>query len=360
MLKGDISIELAKEHFQRVATISQSSLYTQQLLRYPSNSQEAAPKLMIDELVLENFKGFRSLELKGLKPVNLVVGHNNTGKTSLLEGILLLCQPTRGPELPNLFRANQGSPDLRYFPWLLRDGATDRKAVLQAKERSIVQSVLVKPQDGTKLPDAFYGPVTFLGRLGVWMSSVQLNLICRTVSVQYRDHGSLVSLIGKAYRKRGGEETFQRILATIDSRIKKVRIDPGEDGNQVVVDIGLSELLPLAQVGQGVYRLATIVADIIGEQSSVLLIDEIENGLHHSVQKQIWTGLAEVAKELSVQIFATTHSGECLHAAHRAFLERPSYDLGVVQLFRNDAGVQGRVLDREHIEAAIAADIELR
>jgi predicted ATP-dependent endonuclease of OLD family len=184
--------------------------------------------------------------------------------------------------------------------------------------------------------------------------------ICRVVSVQHRDPQSLVLLVGKAYRKRGGEETFQKLLAKIDSRITKVRIDPGEDGNQIVVDIGLSELLPLAQVGQGVYRLATILADIIGEKTDVLLIDEIENGLHHSVQKQVWTGLAEVAKELNVQIFATTHSGECLQAAHRAFLERETYDLGVIQLFRTEKGDQGRLLDKELIEAAIEANIELR
>jgi predicted ATP-dependent endonuclease of OLD family len=78
------------------------------------------------------------------------------------------------------------------------------------------------------------------------------------------------------------------------------------------------------------------------------------------VQKQVWTGLAAAAKELNVQIFATTHSGECLQAAHKAFLERHPYDLGVIQLFRTEEGVQGRLLDKEHIEAAIKADIELR
>ena len=67
-----------------------------------------------------------------------------------------------------------------------------------------------------------------------------------------------------------------------------------------------------------------------------------------------------MAKELKVQIFATTHSGECLHAAHKAFVERQPYDLGVIQVFRGEDGVQGRVLDEEHLEAAIAADIELR
>jgi predicted ATPase len=317
---------------------------------------------MIEELVLENFRGFRLLDLKGLKPVNLVVGHNNTGKTSLLEGILLLCQVTRGGELPGMFRANQGRPDLRYFPWLVHDGAPVRRAILKCKEGSVETSLVLTTRDPAQdaVLDGSNRVIAHLGHLLVLARQQQRNLTCRVVSVQHRDPGSIVALIGKAYRRRGGEETFQRILATVDSRIKKVRIDPGDDGNQVVVDIGLSELLPLSQAGQGVYRLAAILADIIGEQPSVLLIDEIENGLHHSVQKQVWMGLAEVAKELNVQIFATTHSGECLHAAHKAFLERQAYDLGVVQLFRVDEGVQGRLLDKEHIEAAIAADIELR
>jgi hypothetical protein len=341
---------------------------------------------MIEELVLENFRGFRSLDLKDLKPVNLIVGHNNTGKTSLLEGILLSCQPNRGNELPFMFRPVQGSDDLRYFPWLIRDGAQNGIATLKRTDgvdenslpltspnlksweqgaREVVggeRSLALTNANSTKSgpPSGFDDPADKLGPLSLWTCHPQRLWICRVVSVQHRDPKSLVLLIGKAYRKRGGEETFQKLLAKIDSRIRKVRIDPGEDGNQVVVDIGLSELLPLAQVGQGVYRLATILADIIGEKTDVLLIDEIENGLHHSVQKQIWTGLAEVAKELNVQIFATTHSGECLHAAHKAFLEHEPYDLGVIQLFRNEDGVQGRLLDKEKIEAAIEADIELR
>jgi len=315
---------------------------------------------MIEELVLENFRGFRSLVLKGLKPVNLIVGHNNTGKTSLLEGILLTCQPQRGNELPGMFRAVQGSHNLRYFPWLIRDGAQNGTATLKCKGRAVENSLALTKSRSPSLA-GFQGPVgANMGPLFVWFGPQRKDSICRVVSVQHRDPQSLVLLIGKAYRKRDGEETFQKLLATIDSRIKKVRIDPGEDGNQVVVDIGLSELLPLAQVGQGVYRLATILADIIGEKTAVLLIDEIENGLHHSVHRQVWTGLAEVAKELDVQIFATTHSGECLHAAHKAFLERPTYDFGVVQLFRSEDAVQGRVLDKEHIEAAIEAEIELR
>src|SRR5213596_1704764 len=88
---------------------------------------------MITELTLENFRGFRSLELKDLKCVNLITGHNNSGKTSLLEGIWMLCGPRRLGELPGLFRAPQGSANLRYFPWLLRDGSAERKGSAECK-----------------------------------------------------------------------------------------------------------------------------------------------------------------------------------------------------------------------------------
>jgi hypothetical protein len=220
---------------------------------------------MIEELVLENFRGFRSLDLKGLKPVNLIVGHNNTGKTSLLEGILLSCQPVRGGELPGMFRAVQGRADLWYFPWLIRDGGQNDRANLMYKgEGGAVNSlaltktnppslsgfIVTDPVTGELLTDSkanFVGPVGNVSPLFLWRGPLHQDSNCRVVSVANRDPKTLVSLIGKAYRKRGGEETFQKLLATIDSRIKKVRIDPGEDGNQVVVDIGLSELLPLAK-----------------------------------------------------------------------------------------------------------------
>jgi AAA15 family ATPase/GTPase len=317
---------------------------------------------MIEELVLENFRGFRKLDLQDLKPVNLIVGHNNTGKTSLLEGILLSCQPTQGNNLPGMFRATHGPDELRYFPWLIRDGAQNDTATLKKCADGVVKDKLIITKSRRHSIDEHDLPLVTLGPLTLSYGPKRKDLICRVVSIQNHNSQSLVSLIGKAYRKRDGEENFQNFFKIIDSRIKRVRLVPGEDQEsiQVVVDIGLSEMLPLAQVGEGVYHLATILGNLIGEKTDVLLIDEIENGLHHSVHRQIWAGLAKVAKELNVQIFATTHSGECLQAAHWAFLERKPYDFRVIQLFRSEGAVQGRVLDQEHIEAAIEADIELR
>jgi predicted ATPase len=317
---------------------------------------------MITELRIENFRGFASLDLKNLKRVNLVVGENNAGKTSLLEAILLLCEPQRVQQLPGLFRALQGNPDVRYFRWLLKDGASGGQGLLSVKAGAENWAIHLSTP---KVPDSAMtnrpaGQYIHHGASFRMWGEPRARRACRIISVQHRDPNSLVALVGKAHRKAGGEEALQRLLAKVDPRINKVRVDPGEDGNQVIVDIGLSELLPVSQVGQGVYRLLAILADIIGENPDVVLIDEVENGLHHSIHKQVWAGLAETAEKLDVQIIATTHSGECLHAAHYAFADRKEYDLSVIQLFRIETGVQGRVLDGEHIEAAIAGKIDLR
>jgi len=71
-------------------------------------------------------------------------------------------------------------------------------------------------------------------------------------------------------------------------------------------------------------------------------------------------GLLHAATEADVQVFATTHSLECIRSAHEVFSDQPDYDLSVIQLFRVPSGIEGRVLDRKHIEAAMAGEIDLR
>ncbi len=326
---------------------------------------------MLTELELNNFRGFRSLKLTELKPVNLIVGSNNSGKTSLLEALLLAADPKRIQQLYTLFRPQQGDSALRYYRWLLRDGASETGASLRAQtDTGRLDLFFLRSPDQTKIAAAGQRAEVFFQceHLVAWRAVVagtkarDQRLRTTIIPVSYRDSGLLVTLVGKSNRKQSGEETMQRLLAKVDPRIKKVRIDPGEqqEGNQIILDVGLSELIPLSQIGQGVFRLLTILAEVIGDQPELILVDEIENGLHHSAMQDVWTGLAEVAATLGVQIFATTHSHECLEAAHAAFAARSDYGLGVIQMFRTETGPQGRVLDRPLIEAALKGEIDLR
>ena len=86
----------------------------------------------------------------------------------------------------------------------------------------------------------------------------------------------------------------------------------------ICVDIGLQELVPLSILGAGMTHVARIVLAAATATGGVVLVDEIENGLHHSVQPDVWGVIATAAKQFDVQLFATTHSFECVEAAHEA------------------------------------------
>lgn len=202
--------------------------------------------------------------------------------------------------------------------------------------------------------------VYFDGALFGYAKPVNDRVNCRVVPLQQRQPHELVRFFTQAVKKKGGEEQLEKYLRMVDDRIKKIRVEPAEDGNHIMIDLGLSEMLPLPQAGQGVYHLVAIFSELIGDTPRLCIIDEIENGIHHSLLEQVWAGLAVVAEELDIQLFITTHSQECIEAAHAAFSKRKEYDFSIVQLFRVPEGVQGRVLDRKHIEAAMAGEIDLR
>jgi hypothetical protein len=84
-------------------------------------------------------------------------------------------------------------------------------------------------------------------------------------------------------------------------------------------DIKMGRLMPLPLLGEGIGRLASLVLLIANAEHGVVLVDEIENGLHYSILTKVCTAVREVARLFDTQVFATTHSLECISAAHEAF-----------------------------------------
>ena len=128
----------------------------------------------------------------------------------------------------------------------------------------------------------------------------------------------------------------------------------------IAIGFGRKQRIPVSHAGQGMDRVVGIFSEILGGKADVVCIDEIENGLHHTALRRIWEGIAEIARTLGVQLFITTHSRECLEAAHRVFSQREPYALRVVQLYRVKEEIDGRVLGRDLIEAAVESEIEVR
>jgi hypothetical protein len=103
---------------------------------------------MFNSVEIENFRGFGTLALTGLGRVNLVVGENNTGKKALLEAIALLADPGMVEHLPRLLRSYSNAVNVRFYSWLLRDGAGARGTLLsaQATDGRETRLALVQPR----------------------------------------------------------------------------------------------------------------------------------------------------------------------------------------------------------------------
>ncbi len=125
-------------------------------------------------------------------------------------------------------------------------------------------------------------------------------------------------------------------------------------------DIGTGRLLPLPVMGEGMIRLASLALFVANAPNGVVLVDEIENGLHWTVLTKVWTAIADAAREFNTQIFATTHSHECIVAAHNAFVESGLYDFRLHRIDRTDGGIRAVTYDEETLAAAIEINLEVR
>ncbi len=128
---------------------------------------------------------------------------------------------------------------------------------------------------------------------------------------------------------------------------------------------GLSKAVPLNSMGDGLLRTLQLLLKIYPARGGFLLIDEFENGLHYSIQEKIWGYIFDLAKEFNIQVFATTHSWDCIESFSKVAKEKNDVD-GI--LFRvgksvrtSDNGkVIATVFDEDQLFNITQSDVEVR
>jgi predicted ATP-dependent endonuclease of OLD family len=149
-------------------------------------------------------------------------------------------------------------------------------------------------------------------------------------------------------------------LKILEPRLQSLEVQSIKGVPFIFGDIGLSELLPLPMMGEGIARLMSIMLTLYTTKGGVVLIDEIENGLHYSIMTKVWAAIAQAARNADVQIFATTHSWECITAAHRAFSESGPYDFRLHRLDRIGDDIRAVTYSPKMLDTAIQAGLEVR
>jgi hypothetical protein len=149
-------------------------------------------------------------------------------------------------------------------------------------------------------------------------------------------------------------------LQILEPRLERLSLLPLAGQSVIHGDIGLPRLVPMPFMGEGMRRVLSIVLAIANAPGGVVLIDEIENGLHYSVMKDVWKAIAVAARQMDVQVFATTHSLECVLHAHEAFSEGDVYDLRLYRLDRLNGEISVLDYDKQMIETALDTGLEMR
>ena len=114
-------------------------------------------------------------------------------------------------------------------------------------------------------------------------------------------------------------------------------------------------------MGDGMYRFLLLSLTIVTAENGVLLVDEIETGLHYEAQTDMWRLILETAKELNVQVFATTHSWDCIAAFQEALSQVEDKSIG--KLFRLDnkyGNIRAVEYNAEDLDIAVRNSIEVR
>ena len=158
-------------------------------------------------------------------------------------------------------------------------------------------------------------------------------------------------------RKQKKGQVLLEALQAIEPRLQSIEDNSSSGAPMVWGDVGLPELVPLSAMGEGMTRIARLVLAISATPDGLILVDEIESGLHHSVLPKVWKVVDTTAKQFNTQVFATTHSFECIEAAHEA--------LGTdgFLLHRLEAnGTENRCVtyEPEEIDVALRHNLEIR
>jgi len=123
--------------------------------------------------------------------------------------------------------------------------------------------------------------------------------------------------------------------------------------------------VPLNSLGDGMLRVLQLVLKVFPAKGGFLLIDEFENGLHFSVQEKVWALLFELAQKLDIQIFATTHSWDCIESFAKAAIARKDVEGVLFRVGRsvkesNRGQVIATVFDEDALYNITQTDVEVR
>ena len=367
---------------------------------------------MYSSIEISGYRGFDSFQLSGLGRVNLLVGKNNSGKTSILECIEFL-QAGGSPGVLHSILSRRGESELwsasgRMAPAVKHlftgHDVVGRKLTVAGEERDgperlshrVTMYTLAAQADelpangdddpdaeefeemtpyslhveSPSLPESFKTKMTSDGLLPDfrYVRSVPAT---RPTAVFLRTEGMTVSDVGRYFSEvvlTDREEHVVNALRVVEPGIERIASVGFEmprlaGRSRIGVFLRLADTddrIPIGSLGDGLWRMLGLALALANSAGGVLLVDEIDTGFHYTVMEDMWRMVSERAAALSVQVFATTHSRDCYESL--SVIAKPELiPSGDVTIQRIDKGRREAIrFSQEAIVAASERGLEVR
>jgi AAA15 family ATPase/GTPase len=377
---------------------------------------------MLDSLIIKNYRNLKELRIEQLARVNLFTGKNNTGKSTILEALAIYASKgdlnlinqllrergenyrqtdasknlteTNIQTLSSLFtdrlvsfkredsisigriedtlfggeKSLEKSVSLRfvkYFDEIQRDS----QGIITTRKRTLIEKELDKQVDNYKVGlEIKVGSSHYIlsleeerpYRLGYrGLGENERFQYIRTGSIDIEMNGKLWDNITLSEKEQYVIEAL-KIIEPLTERI--AFIDENPRGRTAVIKISTNQsVLPLRSMGDGINRILTIILALVNSDNGFLLLDEFENGLHHTVQEQLWEIIFKLALKLNVQIFITTHSEDCI-SGFENILNKPDNSLEgkLIRLDNINNIIKQVEFNAEELKIATDQNIETR
>jgi len=316
---------------------------------------------MLDHLNIENFMCFKKLEIPTLKRVNLIAGKNNAGKTTLLDAIRIL--DSRG----NSAIVNHILHSRKRF----ERGAIESYFRLRTYNSESYYSVVINKyrieydgdEDGLYVIQYPYGKShrkepehTEKFDPNIFIDNPREDLVYVPF---YSGYDRLSALWEEVALSDHEEDVYKILRETIQQNLVKLNV-----GREMVkVRLENTKIpVPLSTLGDGVNRILLIALSLVNAKDSILLIDELELGLHYSALEKLWKMIFKYAQKWNIQVFATTHSQDVLRTFH--YVSDDDKYINDAQYIRLQINRKGEneaiIFDGERLRETLELQLEIR
>jgi len=380
---------------------------------------------MLQSLKIEGFRGFQSFEMANLGRINLLVGKNNSGKTSILEAIQFLyvqnnldifletisyrgefswleSNRTKVFEICHLFPGHEIIPSKEIIIIGSRESHQE-SVTISVKSIPIQLSLFSDKNDDLNNDNIFddeeWNKLLLSIRWSQSQKPIELELLANGTLA--RDSIRRMASLSRISHKIGIDNKIElrfltpfsltssdmaalfdnivlspledliiESLKIIEPKIERIAsIGSGKysTANNLGVRGGFlikiknhDQPIPIGSLGDGFWRMLGLVLAMVNLDNGILLVDEIDSGLHFTVMTDMWKVVWETAKKLNIQVFATTHSRDCWQSLAELITEEKITDNEITIQRIDREKSQSVIFDPEEIVIAATSNLEVR